>query len=170
MTSYLHVNTFSGIDEQFNDVWMPKKFEVLYFAFHAVVCVSAQLCAVDELERNELLRLCVFGNCPSAVLFRRVRRTLPKEPSPSVLTMRKSPSLAPPPRTAAALPGESKPCTDVCRGVAFREDDIGVVGVSAVEGNHDVCAAARMEGFGTGPRWVRYLTHFLRPSFGLFPK
>jgi hypothetical protein len=75
---------------------MTKEFQVLNLALDTIVGVATQLCPIDKLERHQLFGLLMFSNCPSAQSTDDVRLTFPKEPSPRVLTMRKSPSLVTP--------------------------------------------------------------------------
>jgi hypothetical protein len=48
--------TLKSKAKQFNDVRMTKEFKVLNFPFNAVMSIATQLCAVDKLERDLLMR------------------------------------------------------------------------------------------------------------------
>ena len=74
---------------------MAEELQVLYLALDTIVRVPTQLVPVNKLERNLLARLHMLGHCPVSTNKESageqqgdVRRTLPKEPSPRVLTMR----------------------------------------------------------------------------------
>src|SRR5271170_4092081 len=92
MTSCLQLVGYIGGEEQFDDVWMTKEFEVLNFSFDTIVCVTTQFRSINKLERDELFRLLMLSNysrqCQQNLYpcHRVIRLTFPKDPSPRVLT------------------------------------------------------------------------------------
>jgi hypothetical protein len=81
--------TFSRI-AQFDDMWMPEKFQILNFPFNTIIGISTQLCPIDELQGDELSSLLMFSDffVSHVIQVGELRLTFPNEPSPRVLKIR----------------------------------------------------------------------------------